>query len=69
MNPSTILKNKKNKCRPESLPFNQLGGAEHNVRQGRLDKFPSGNGSNGFREIRRQTHSDVLDENLLQRLA
>ena len=39
------------------------------MRQGRLDKFPSGNGSNGFREIRRETHSDVLDENLLQRLA
>jgi hypothetical protein len=38
------------------------------MRQGRLDKFPSGNGSNGFREIRRETHSDVLDENLLQRL-
>jgi hypothetical protein len=52
-----------------NVPFNQLGSAEHHMRQGRLDKFPSGNGSNGFREIRRETHSDVLDENLLQRLS
>jgi len=70
LNPSRIAVRRRfeNKC-AGCVPFDQLGGAEHDVRQGRLDKFPSGNGSNGFREIGSETHSDVLDENLLQRLA
>ena len=55
--------------REGDLPFiDHLSGAEHNVRKGRLNKFPARDGTNRFRQTGRQPELDVLHQNLLQRL-
>jgi len=51
------------------LPFvYQLGRAEHDVRQRRLDELPTRNWSDGFSQTRRQSELDILHQYFLQRL-
>ena len=53
----------------DNVPLaDELGRAQHHVRQGGLNEFPPRDGPDGLGKARRQSHLDVLHQNLLQGL-